>query len=79
MKRSRFSEEQIIGILKERLAQAMVDVSTLRQILGKTSKAQFEEICRKLGHHREGLFPKARMPTRWDRCACLPASFDAGR
>jgi putative transposase len=130
MKRSRFSEEQIIGILKEHqaglsaaelcrkhgvseptfynwrskyggmevsdtkrlkaleeenaklkklLAESMLDVATLREMLGKTSEAQFEEICRELGHHREGLFPEARLPARRDRSTCLPVSFDAGR
>ena len=35
MKRSKFTEEQIIGILKKLLAGSMMDVSTLRELLGK--------------------------------------------
>ena len=107
MKRSRFSDEQIIGILKEHaagltatelcrkhgisdatfykwrsryggmevseakrlkaleeenaklkrlLAESMLDVSTLREMLGKTSNAQFEEKRRELGDRDQRLF-----------------------
>ncbi|GMA80148.1 hypothetical protein GCM10025880_66400 [Methylorubrum aminovorans] len=107
MKKSRFSEEQIIGILKEQqaglpvaeicrrhgisdatfytwrsrfggmevsdarrlkaldeenrklkklLAEAMLDVATLREALGKTSDARRTENSRELGHRGEGLF-----------------------
>ena len=110
MKRSRFSEAQIIGILKEHqaglrapelcrkhgisdatfykwrskyggmevsdtrrlkalttenaklkkmLAEQMLDVAALKEILGKTSEALFKEACRGLGHEREGLFAAA--------------------
>ena len=106
MKRSRFSEEQIIGILKEHqaglgakelcrkhgisdatfyewrskyggmevsdarrlktlesenaklkkmLAEQMMDVATLKEMLGKTSEAQFEEECCGLGDEDQGL------------------------
>nr|WP_258570974.1 hypothetical protein [Flavimaribacter sediminis] len=43
MKRSRFSEEQIIGILKEQ----MMDVSMLREILimGAGERHAFERAC----------------------------------
>jgi putative transposase len=112
MKRSRFTEEQIIGILKEHqaglsapelcrkhgisdatfytwrkryggmevseakrlkaleeenaklkklLAESMMDVSTLREMLGKTSDARLEEERRELGHGEEGLFPAPRV------------------
>ena len=110
MKRSRFSEDQIIGILKEQqaglpvaeiclkhgisystfytwrsryggmevsdawrlkvvddenrrlkklLAEAMLDVSTLREALGKTSDAQCTEERRDLGDRTEGLLAAA--------------------
>ena len=116
MKKSRFSEEQIIGILKEQqaglpvaeicrrhgisdatfytwrsrfggmevsdarrlnaldegnrklkklLAEAMLDVATLREALGKTSDARRTENGRELGHRGEGLFPASRL--RGDR------------
>lgn len=35
MKRSRFSEEQIIGILKEHEAGAMLDNAALKDLVGK--------------------------------------------
>lgn len=116
MKRSRFSEEQIIGILKERQAGLSAAELCRKHGLSEptclTSGARsmaawrvsqcpplvrgqwrmFEEIYRELGHHRERLFPKARMPARplpgralhgnareGDRSACLSVSFDAGR
>ncbi|SFH12203.1 Transposase [Methylobacterium gossipiicola] len=107
MKKSRFSEEQIIGILKEQqaglpvaeicrrhgisdatfytwrsryggmevsdarrlkaldeenrklkklLAEAMLDVATLREALGKTSDDRRTENGRELGYRGEGLF-----------------------
>jgi len=112
MKKSRFSEEQIIGILKEQqaglpvaeicrrhgisdatfytwrsryggmevsearrlkaldeenrklkklLAEAMLDVATLREALGKTSDARRTENSRELGHRGQGLFPASRL------------------
>jgi putative transposase len=112
MKKSRFSEEQIIGILKEQqaglpvaeicrkhgisdatfytwrsryggmevsdarrlkaldeenrklkklLAEAMLDVATLREALGKTSDARGAESGRDLGDRREGLLAAARL------------------
>ncbi len=108
MKRSRFSEEQIIGILKEHqagltaselcrkhgvsdatfykwrskyggmevsearrlkaleeenkrlkklLAEQMLDVATLKEMLGKTSEARFPTTCCGLGHDIQRLFP----------------------
>jgi hypothetical protein len=37
------------GKLKRLLADAMLDVSTLREMLGRTSDAWVEEECRDLG------------------------------
>ena len=37
--------------LKKLLAESMMDVSTLRAMLGKTSDARLKEKCRELGHH----------------------------
>ena len=112
MKRSRFSEEQIIGILKEHqaglgakelcrkhgisdatfykwrskyggmevsdarrlktlesenaklkkmLAEQMMDVATLKEMLGKTSEARFEEKCCELGDEDQGLQSTTRL------------------
>jgi len=41
--------------LKKLMAGSTLDLSTLREMIEETSEAQFEEICRELGHHREGL------------------------
>ena len=128
MKRSRFSEEQIIGILREHqagartadlcrkhgisdatfykwrsrfggmevsdakklraleaenaklkklLAESMIDVSTLREMLGKNSEAQFEEVCRELGYERKTIQPEEGLPPGWNRSARVPLSIDA--
>ena len=130
MKRSRFTEQQIIGILKEHqaglsaaelcrkhgvseptfykwrskygglevseakrlrtleeenarlkklLAELMMDVSTLRELLGKTTDARLEENCRELGHDREELFSAARLCPGRDRPAGLPLSIHPRR
>lgn len=116
MKRSRFSEEQIIGVLKEHqagmsavdlcrkhgisdatfykwrskyggmevsdarklraleaenaklkklLAESVMDVSTLKEMLGKTSDARFEEGCRELGNDRQKLLPTPGVLSGW--------------
>jgi putative transposase len=49
--------------LKRLLAEQMMDVATLREMLGKTSEAQFKEMCRDLGHDREGLFTASCLPS----------------
>ena len=49
------------GKLKRLLADAMLDVSTLREMLGKTSDARFEEGRRELGDQGEGLLPAPRL------------------
>ena len=36
--------------LKKLLAESVLDVSTLREMLGKTSDARLKEECRELGH-----------------------------
>ncbi|GMA74036.1 hypothetical protein GCM10025880_04530 [Methylorubrum aminovorans] len=129
MKKSRFSEEQIIGILKEQqaglpvaeicrrhgisdatfytwrsrysgmevsdarrlkaldaksrklkklLADAMLDVATLREALGKTSDARRTENGRELGHRGEGLLAASRL--RADRIGPedVPLRLNAG-
>ena len=128
MKRSRFSEEQIIGILKEHqaglwakelcrkhgvsdatfykwrskyggmevsdakklkaleaenaklkklLAEQMMDVSTLKEMLGKTFEARFTQKRGDLGHDRETIQSKAGVRLGWDRPACLSAPVEA--
>lgn len=125
MKRSRFSEEQIIGILKEHqaglgakelcrkhgisdatfykwrskyggmevsdarrlkmleaenaklkkmLAEQILDVATLKEMLGKTSEARFEATRRGLGHERKELLATTCLCAGWDRSACVSAA-----
>jgi hypothetical protein len=45
--------------LKKRLAEQMLDVATLKEMLEKTSEARFEETCRELGYEGEELFAAA--------------------
>ena len=122
MRRSRFSEEQIIGILKENqsglsaaelcrkhgisdatiykwrskyggmevsdarklksledenwklkklLAEQMLDNSVLKEMLGKTSDARFQEKRRGLGHEGKGSVTTPRSP-RAGRCQNAP-------
>ena len=47
--------------LKKLLAEAMLDVATLREALGKTSDARRTENGRELGHRGEGLFAASRL------------------
>ena len=127
MKRSRFSEEQIIGMLKEHqaglsaaelcrkhgisdatfykwrskyggmevseakrlktledenarlkklLAEQMMDVATLKEMLGKTSDAWFKEKSRELGDQGKKLFTASRLQAGRHRPACLSLSVD---
>ncbi len=46
--------------LKKLLAESVMDVSTLREMLGKTSEARCKEVRRDPGHDREGLFAAPR-------------------
>ena len=125
MRRSRFSEEQIIRILKEHqagrgvpelisdatfykwrskygglevseakrlrslelenaklkclLADAMLDVSTLNEMLGKTSNAQDPERNGGLGDQRKGALAAAGLRSGGDESRGLPLSVDAAR
>lgn len=130
MKRSRFSDEQIIGVLKEHraglsavelcrkygisdaifykwrskyggmdvpeakrlkaledenaklkrfLADAMHDVSTLMEMLGKTSEARFKENRREPSHEGERLFATPRLRFGGHQYARLPISADTRR
>jgi putative transposase len=63
--------------LKKLLAEQMMDVSTLREMLEKTSDARLEEERRELGHRREGLLAAAGLCPGWHRSACLPLPVDA--
>ncbi|QFT34359.1 Transposase [Labrenzia sp. THAF82] len=62
--------------LKELLAESMMDVSTLREMLGKTSDAWLKEECRELGNWDQGLFAAPRLRVGRHRSACLPLSVD---
>ncbi len=44
----------VAGVLKKLLAEVMMDVATLREMLGKTSYARLEEESRELGECKEG-------------------------
>jgi len=128
MKRSRFSEEQIIGILKEHqaglgakelcrkhggseatfykwrskyggmevsdakklkaldaenaklkklLAEQMMDVSTLKEMLGKTFEARFKTTRCGLGHDRETIHAEAGLCLGADGSARVPPDFKA--
>jgi putative transposase len=55
--------------LKRLLAESVMDVSTLREMLGKTSEAWGKEIRRVLGHDRERLFAASRLPSGGHRSA----------
>jgi putative transposase len=128
MKRSRFNEEQIIGMLKEHqaglrskelcrkygvsdatfykwrskiggmevpdvkklksleaenaklkklLAEQMMDVSTLKEMLGKTFEAWIATQCCGLGREREAIQSEARLRVIWDRSACLSPGIQA--
>jgi len=130
MKRSRFSEEQIIGVLKEHqaglgakelcrkhgisdatfykwrskyggmevsdarrlktlesehaklkkmLAEQMMDVATLKEMLGKTSEARFEEECCELGHEDQGSQSETGLFLGRDRSACVSAKVEPPR
>ena len=59
------------------LAESVLDVSTLREILGKNSDAWFEEERRELGHDREELFAAPRLRAGRDRAEDVPIRVDA--
>ena len=66
--------------LKKLLAEQMMDVATLKEMLGKTFEARFKEKSGGLGHHREELFAAAGLHSGRDRSAGLSAQIDtAGR
>ena len=56
--------------LKKLLAESMMDVSTLREMLGKTSEARGKEFRRVLGHDRERLFAAPGLPAGGHRSTC---------
>jgi putative transposase len=51
--------------LKKLLAETMLDASTLKEMLGKTSNAQLAQTRCDLGDPREGLFAAARLSPGW--------------
>lgn len=58
--------------LKRLVADAMLGVSTLREMLGKTSNAQAKERGRDLGNERESVFAVPCLRSGRDRPAGLP-------
>lgn len=63
--------------LKKLLAEHMMDVSTLKEMLGKNFEARFKTVCCGLGHERETIQSKTGMCLGWDRSACLSACVEA--
>ena len=63
--------------LKKMLAEQMMDVATLKEMLGKTSEARFEEKGCGLGHEGEELHATAGLRAGRDRSACLPPQIEA--
>jgi len=63
--------------LKKLLAEQMMDVSTLKQILEKTSEAWCAAARRGLGHDTEGISTAAGLRFGWDRPARLSAGVNS--
>jgi putative transposase len=63
--------------LKKLLAESMLDVSTPREALEKTSDAQFPEAVRGLGDHGEGLLAASRLRAGRHGAEDLPLCFEA--
>ncbi len=70
-KRLRGLEEENVK-LKKLLAESMLDVSTLREMLAKTGDAWLAAICRDLGDQGEGLLAAAGLQARRHRAEDLP-------
>ena len=64
--------EEENGKLKRLLADAMLDVSTLREMLGKTSDAWVEEDRRDLGDREQGLYAASCLRAGRHGAAGLP-------
>src|SRR5437763_5983213 len=58
--------------LKKLLAESMLNASTLKEMLGKTSEAWLAEESRDLGHPREELFAAAGLQARGPAPEDLP-------
>ena len=63
--------------LKRLLADAMLDVSTLKELLGKTSEAQDPERNGGLGDEEKGALAAAGLRSGGGGSAGLPVSVDA--
>ena len=59
--------------LKKLLAEQMIAVSRLKEMLGKTFEARFTQKRGDLGHDRETIQSEAGVRLGWDRSACLSA------
>jgi putative transposase len=70
------SLEEEKGKLKRLLADAMLDVSTLREMLEKTSDAWVKENRRDLGDREQGLYAASCVRARRHGAAGLPLSFE---
>lgn len=67
------------GRLQRLLADAMLDVSTLKGMFAKTSEARHKDERRDLSNGRKGLLPPPSLQPGRHRSACVPQSVDAGR
>jgi len=63
--------------LKTLLAEQMMDVSTRKEMLGKTFEARVATQCCSLGHKRETRHSKAGLCLGGYRSACIPPHVQA--
>ncbi len=63
--------------LKKLLAEQMMDVSTLKEMLGKTFEAWFAQKRSDLGYLRKMIQSKTGMRLGWDRPTCLSTCVEA--
>jgi putative transposase len=62
---------------KKMLTVQMIDVATLKEMLGKTSEARLTEESGGLGRERETIFATARLCVRLDRSLGVSAPLEA--
>ena len=78
MKRRRFSEEQIIGVLKE--PEAVLDIAVLKAITGKSGDAR-RELAGERRRSATGVWVivwRARASRRTTRSGCVSTARNAG-
>ena len=63
--------------LEKLLAEQMMDVSTLKEMLGKTFEARIATQRCGLGHERKAIQSETGLRVSWDRSACLSPDIQA--